>query len=146
MTAELSHKAFFNGFVQMAVPINSNDAEFAVVGGGTQERELNEMPLLYVDLSFGSWVYRDCCTGNGVAVIGEVHYTTSLDDPEIVTVDLGPGDGDFRYLRHDIINVTTGVTVVRNCWDATVAAVIPVTDNPDQFFDWEVAAQVNRRF
>lgn len=151
LTGELSHKTFFNGFVQFAIPTESNNVQNIFTDGAAAPEEFNgnikQLSLLYVDVSLGNWLYRDCCTGNGVAAIFEVHYTTALSRPNF----LGPdpeelGDSAFGYRRHDVLNGTIGLTAFYNKWDFTIASVIPGTERPDRFFNWEVASQINRRF
>lgn len=140
---EFSPKLFVQGFAQTALPVNPNDVEVGLAGGGRDDDSIDEVPLLYLDLSVGRWLYRDGF-GNGVAVLTEAHYTKSIGDETEFVFDPGPGSIEISYGEYEVLNVTTGVTAVYGCWDASLAYVHPVLD--DQFFDWAAVGQINRRF
>lgn len=133
---------FAQGFVQWAIPVNDNGALVSDGNVITYDGELSDLALLHVDASIGLWVFQNCC-GNGVALIGELHYTASLEDEEIVQV--APGV-DYVQDNIEFLNATAGVTAVLNCWDVTTAVVVPLREEPNRFFDWELAVNVNRRF
>lgn len=133
---------FTQGFVQLNVPLSDNPIT-ADDGSGAFERSVDDLLRVNIDVSVGYWLRHDCC-GNGLALIGELHYTRSLEDEEIV---LDPSDNVlFQQDEIEILNATAGVTMVHGCWDVTPAIVVPLLDDPDRFFDWEAAVYVNRRF
>jgi hypothetical protein len=132
---------FFTGFAQIAFPADHNTV-VSDDGSVIWHDEIDEQTLLYLDGSIGHWCHRDCC-GNGVAVLVEFHYTKSLDEDEVVSL---PGVGSYAVSEFELLHSTIGATIVHGCWDVTPAAVFPLLEAPDRFFDWEFTCQINRRF
>ena len=146
--SELSPNVFTQGFVQIGMPMNDSTARVDfLLDANRQFLEVRELRHLYIDLSLGAWLYRDQCTGNGIAMLGELHYTTALSNPESIAV-AGPNSQTvtFDYPRRDVLNATVGVTTHVNAWQTTFAYVAPVKDEEDRLFDGELVFQVNRRF
>ena len=145
---ELSPYVFAQGFVQVGMPMNDASVRVDFLQDNDQQfLEIRELRQLYIDVSLGAWLYRDECTGNGIAMLGELHYTTALSNPESINV-LGPNAQQvtFNYPRRDILNGTVGVTTFYNAWQSTLAYVAPITDEEDRLFEGELMLQVNRRF
>jgi hypothetical protein len=145
---------FMTGFLQVDVAANGNTIQFVdpATAGRTSLGKYNEQNLLFADLSVGYWLYRDSYAPRwtGLAVVGEVHYTTSLQDPDVVA---GAAGGTGAVItntsnRFDIVNGTIGVQALM--FDASslrVAGVFPMGSRQDQrMFDAELQVQFNRRF
>jgi hypothetical protein len=130
--------AFVNTFAQVAIPVNENSVLFD--DGTAVTGDFNESTLLYLDASVGYWLSQDCC-GNGIAAIAELHYTRALDDEAVVV-----GDAALATAEWENLNATMGAAVVNGCWSVAPALVLPLLDDPDRSFDWEIAVYVNRRF
>lgn len=145
--AEPTDRVFFHGFLQVDVPLNGD----RVVLGTTQLGKLNEQTLMYLDASMGYWLFRNpnssCITG--VAGVVEFHYTTTLQDADIVSGTDGVyflGAGNV-WNRLDIVNMTLGVhTQIGELSSLGVGAVLPLDDRPDRQFDAEVQILFNRKF
>jgi len=145
---------FMTGFLQVDVAANGNTIQFVdpITAARTPLGRFNEQNLLFVDLAVGYWLYRDSFAPRwtGLAVVGEVHYTTSLQDTDLVAGAIG-GTGAVitnPSNRFDVCNGTIGVQALM--FDASslrVAGVFPMGSRPDQrFFDAELQVQFNRRF
>jgi hypothetical protein len=132
---------FVQSFVQYSIPLNDNGIEI----GDTFTEEASELKMVYVDLSVGAWLCQDAC-GNGIAALGEIHYSTTVGDEALVAFSDAGVDTTFLVDNWKTLNATAGVAVVWNCWSVTPAIVLPLLEDPDRFFDWEATLQVNRRF
>lgn len=120
--------------------------------GGEREYfgRYQEQTFLYLDYSMGHWFYEDCC-GNALirraAVIGEIHYSTTLNDTD--TAGAGPS-GDIvtnPYNRIDVLNATAGLRFqLGEDYLLTAAAVAPLKGGENQLFDSEFALLLTRRF
>ncbi len=150
---------FVNAFAQVDVAANGNPVEFAGVGippGAGTFGVYDEQTLLHLDLSLGHWLVRDPCAPlvTGVAWLAEWHYTTALEDTDVVAgaraTAFPPGatlDLRNRVNRFDVVNFTTGVHVeVVHDTTLRVGGAFPLGGGVDRFFDAEVIAQLSRRF
>ncbi len=140
---------YLQSFMQLDVDANGN----MVVD--VQDRPagvLNEQTLLYIDISAGFWLYQNpqarCVTGITPTI--EFHYTTTLQDADIVRVPMQGGSAGLgnSFNRLDIVNATAGV----HFWIGprsvfTVAGGFPLGPSDEQRqFDAEIIAQFNRFF
>ncbi|HUG66324.1 MAG TPA: hypothetical protein VMM76_01155 [Pirellulaceae bacterium] len=148
LTATPDDNTFVHIFAQLDIPANGNRIEFVGLGGPTPLGILNDQTLLYLDASLGRWLYRDPCADylTGLAALVELHYTSTLNDTDIVG-----GLPDVAFLesanRRDILNLTFGLHgQLTSNTDVRVGAVFPLRNKPDRLFDSEVQVQVNRRF
>ncbi len=101
------------------------------------------------------WCTDSCCGGDcdtslirGVASIFELHYTTTMNDADIIAV---PGGSQFgnTYNRVDVLNLTAGTTfLIGKNSTLTGAITLPVNEIADgtHLFDHEFAIQFNRYF
>jgi hypothetical protein len=173
-------RTFINGFFQVEVPVNSADWQFrerdidlevqadttSLPGDELQFENaasgtIDDQILMQIDVGGGYWLYRNPCKRSlsGLAAILELHYTTTLDDADIVTVPetpirtgtqanpIGPLDpprlGNIAN-RLDILNVTVGTQMLfgENIAVA-VGYVAPLRDDFDRTFDGELNVQLN---
>jgi hypothetical protein len=90
----------------------------------------------------------------GLAGLVEVHYLTALEETDVVTgVHATPFtptatlDLRNRANRFDVVNLTTGLHA-ELARDTTLrlGGVLPLRDGDNRFFDFEVIAQLCRRF
>ena len=145
---------FINGFMQVDVATAGNRIEAGRVNGPSRILgTFNEQNLLFLDLGTGYWLHRDDTGTNpltSLATLLEFHYTTSLQDTDVVNATVFGRPINYRnnFNRFDIVNITTGVQA--RLWDNTsvrVAGVFPLGSRDDQrFFDSEVQVQINRQF
>ncbi len=146
---------FFNGFLQVDVAANGNEVTF-VSPGAQQTGRINEQTLMYLDGAAGYWWFQsDDNDGlTGVASVLEFHYTTTLNDVQAAqslgTQDpLNPaGIQISNGANHvDVVNMTLGLHTV--WWNNTfvrAAAVVPLRDGTNRFFDAEAQVSLIRRF
>jgi len=121
--------------------------------------ELKQQSLMRLNAGGGSWLYRNPCGCflTGLAALIEVHYTTTLEDADIIRgdvplflsqpplpVDLEVGN---RANRNDIVNLTLGSTAeIRKSTTLATGFVIPLREASDKPFDLEFNLQLNHRF
>lgn len=138
---------FFNGFLQFDTPTNGNNLRVvpAPGAGAPENRTLNDQTLLYLNTSFGYWLYHDADADffNGLAGLLEVHYATALNDPDIVSardkaLTFGTNTG-----RVDSVNMAFGLhaqlarsTIIRTAY------VTPLRDGNHRLFDGEITVAV----
>ena len=141
-----NERFFCEGFLQVDVATNGNRVVFASQDLGA----LSEQTLLYADLSVGYWLYRNphACLITGLASVVEYHYTTTLQDADIVSG--GDGSQVLRFgnmhNRLDVSNVTAGLHTELGQTTVRVAGVFPLNEDSDRFFDAEVQVSINRQF
>jgi hypothetical protein len=145
-------RLFYQGFVQCDVPLNGNRIDYTdSVDSGTIG-VLNEQNLLYVDFSAGYWLYRNCCAPwfTGLAAVAEVHYTTALQDADVVAkVGYPPPRLIFSNFanRVDVVNLTAGLHAeIARDTVCRVGGVFPLSRGDDRSFDGEVQVQLEHRF
>ncbi|HEY2413903.1 MAG TPA: hypothetical protein VGI40_16750 [Pirellulaceae bacterium] len=144
---------FMTGFLQYDAAANGNNIRFETPNGTpiTSLGKFNEQDILFVDLSLGYWIYRNpMARWSGLALISEMHYTTSMQNTDIVSAT-APGVGATvtnPSNRFDVMNGTFGFQVLMfDMSSLRVAGVFPMGSRMDQrFFDDEIQVQFNRRF
>jgi hypothetical protein len=85
-----------------------------------------------------------------VAVIGELHYTTAVQDADVLAKTLIGPLGNFLN-RFDVLNATLGVnTQVNDNLNVSVAGVVPLRSasnlGENRYFDAEVQVTVEHRY
>jgi hypothetical protein len=159
LLSQLGSNWFVNAFAQVDVATNGNSVSFQAAGdlpGAGTFGVYDEQTLLHLDLSMGRWIYRDPCAPlvTGLAGIVEWHYTTALEDTDVVTgaraTGIPPGATlDFRNRanRFDVLNLTAGIHAeIARDMTFRVGGAFPLRTGDDRFFDAEVIAQLSRRF
>lgn len=152
---------FFQSFVQADVDANGSPVQVQLLDGWLipvasapiEIGVLQSQTVMYMDMSVGRWLLRgpDSRLLAGIAGLVELHYTTTLQDADLVTLDydrFSPLEVGNRYNRVDVMNLSAGFHVqFRNGLDMRVAAVSPLrSSESDRSFDFEFGAQVNWRF
>jgi hypothetical protein len=111
---------------------------------------VREPTLLYLDATAGCWWYRNPSAEflTGLASVVEVHYTTTLENPDSTRVDFAPGFLDFGSTvgRRDTVNLTLGLNAEVHQNSAVRAGfVLPLNRKDDRFFDFEFMLALVRR-
>jgi hypothetical protein len=176
-------RLFGQAFLQYDIPLNDSaitysetvqqtpTAPLLMAGNGTLappftvRDHIHEQSLLHVDLGTGYWLYRDRQARwlTGFAPSTELHYTTTLQDADVVTL---PGDmtahlvpaqhrfvtnppppaptvGNLRN-RVDILDLTLGTTFeFASRTRLATAFAIPLRGADNRTFDWEFLLQLN---
>lgn len=149
---------FYQGFAQLDISANGNRIDYQSIGrsvivdSGTYGT-LNEQNLLYLDLSGGCWLYRNRCARGltGLASVLEFHYTTTLQDTDVIERAAFPVTDIIRFEnfanRVDIVNLTVGLHAeFANHMLCRVGGVFPLSSGDNRSFDSEVQAQMEWRF
>jgi len=140
------------GFLQVDVPTNGNDLQFSDASTATTTTNLLEQSLLYVDYSFSKLMYdsagnsRKSCRLRRLSGLAELHYTTTLEDSDVVQISTSFNNFQITSFgnRIDVVNLTLGVhSVLDNGTQLRLGTVSPITDGDDRFFDFEFQAQLN---
>jgi len=144
---------FWQSFLQIDVPLNGNFVDVSDPAYGSRDiGRLYDQTLLYFDLELGYWLHRNPGANfvTGLAAVIEFHYTSTLNDADILTgtdpfgtvYTLGNGVN-----RVDPMNLTLGLHAeLNNHTLCRVAAVVPLRTGDDRLFDAEVQVQLERRF
>lgn len=106
------------------------------------------------DAGLGYWLVEPLCPcSSGLAAVSELHYTTTLGDPDILTATgipagagtagtVGVNTGD---VIGDLLNLTVGLDWTRpNGFSIRSGLSVPVRDQ--RVYDTEVILQINRTF
>jgi hypothetical protein len=127
-------------------------------------RGIGEQTLMHVDAGFGYWLVRNTSARwiTGLAPSLELHYTTTLENAQIVTLPQDPNEhfvpgqafvldpapqvGNQRN-RVDILDLTIGNTFeIANRATVATGFIFPLKRNSDRTFDWEFQLQLNYYF
>ena len=148
-------KLFYQAFLQVDVPTNGNRIDYVdTIGTPTSGTfgTLNDQTLLYADLSVGYWLSRNPCADwvTGLAGVVELHYTTTLQDADILSPPAVSGRsfsfGNFSNCV-DVLDLTLGLHAeLGNQTLCRVAGVVPLRTGDDRLFNAEVQVQLERRF
>jgi hypothetical protein len=151
-------RLFAQGFAQVDVAANGNRIDYSerMLGNPTTSGQLgilNEQTLLYLDLSTGYWLYRNQCASRltGLAALVEFHYTTTLQDTDVVAVPILANQYDLTFSncrnRVDVMDVTVGVHAeFAHHTIGRVGAAFPMQTGDNRSFDSEIQAQIEQRF
>jgi hypothetical protein len=146
-----SERFFWEGFVQVDVATNPNRVDYQN-NRGPGTGELSEQNLLYLDLAGGYWLYRNPCGRHltGVAGMVELHYTTALQDSDVVAAPFPPfpslAFSNFAN-RVDVLDLTVGIhSELTKSALCRVGAVVPLRTGDDRSFDSELQVQLEWRF
>ncbi|MFM7071916.1 MAG: hypothetical protein ACKO38_09015 [Planctomycetota bacterium] len=141
---------FFQSYLQLDFATTGNriESDLPSFPQGT----LTEQNLFIVDFSAGRWLYREESDSGlrGVASVFELHYTTTLQDADIVrNTSLLVGSPRFGNVanRLDVLNATVGLHFqLTELSNLRVAGVVPLRGAYDQQFDAEIQVSFNRMF
>lgn len=146
---------FFNGFLQLDVPLSGNELRTSGIPGtvGT----LDDQVLLHVNAGAGYWFCRTAQRTwfTGLAGLLELHFTQTLDSTDSVAFGpLSPAligerrvELNNRRNHFTLLNLTAGIHVeITPDTLLRVAAVVPLMSEANRFFDFEPMVQLTRRF
>lgn len=147
LTMTPSENWFIQAFTQFDFAANGNE----VITNNQTAGRFTEQNLWHADATFGRWLARDLEARylDGIAGLVELHYTTTINDADIVPL----GQGGFtRFMtvpanRVDLLNLTAGLHFqLSELATLRVAAVAPLKTSPDRVFDSEIVVAFNRFF
>jgi hypothetical protein len=136
---------FFQGFAQLDLDLNGNPVRGDLMAMNLKPLGVvQDSALLFLDFSVGKWLYRepDSELVTGVASVLELHYTTSLQDADVLdAAGFLVGDSVKRF---NILDLTFGSSIqLANGLSLRPGVVVPIRRGSDQQFDYEVFLQLN---
>ena len=177
VTSVPTDRWYFNGFWQVDVPLNSSSWQYTerdvdLQGfnpflapepveqfSARQSGEIDDQVLMHLDIGGGYWHYRDPCAKylTGLASLLELHYTTTLNDADVVTVNSTPIRGSSLDSleakprignignRVDILDLSVGAhALIGSNMLLTTGYNMPLRDDEfDRTFDGEFSVILN---
>jgi hypothetical protein len=125
-------------------------------GAGTSpDGVIQDQTLLFLDASFGYWLFHDPYSDRvvtGIAPMLELHHSTTLTDSDSVDLNpiVGGSFGDENAIRNpdnrlDVLNLTGAVRLeLAGQSYLTFAGVMPLRTGAEKLFDVEFTAQFTR--
>ena len=139
---------FIHGFLQCDTPTNANSVQIrkpTAPVGQIENRKLTDQTLLFADVSFGYWLFRDPEANwlTGLAGLLELHYTTALNRADVTSDSTGLVSFGNNTGRFDVLNLTIGLhTELTRSTIIRAGYVTPLRDDDHRFFDNEVTIAV----
>ena len=132
---------FHQFFAQLDFDVNGNTVRHL----GT-EGTLQDQTYLFLDYSVGYWLFRNQCHRRiqSLAPMFEIHYSTTTQEQ-----DYGPFGNDLFVVdpTRSLLHLTGGLFLeLSRLTSLKVAAIAPVRDGSDKFFDAEFGLQLTRRY
>ena len=141
-------RLFIQSFAQLDIDTSGNTVRGDLMAMNLKQIGVIQDPtLLFLDVSFGYWLYDEPDAGclTGVAPIIELHYTTTLNEADLVQRD-GFTVGDLSR-NFNILNLTLGTHFeFHDRCSLRPGFVIPLRNGDDQQFDFEFFLQANMGF
>lgn len=151
-------------FLQLDVPLNSsrvdaNGTSFVnnqLASAFNLQGRVDQQVLLRTNLAAGKWLWqndRDRLV-NSMGLQGEMHYTTSLNDADVIgpipaVPNLGVGSAlgfGNTANRIDLLDTVIGVQSVLQRTLITNSFIVPIRSGSDRIYDFEYSLSVIRRF
>lgn len=146
MLHQPTERLFHQAFIQVDVPTNGD----RITSDGVSWGKLNDQTLMYIDWSIGYWLHRNPSGRflTAVAPIFELHYTTTLQDYDVVTATDGALFYHFTQFgnRIDPLNITAGLHIELGKTVVAVGGAFPLRGRANKMFDSELQIYVNRYF
>ena len=138
---------FVQAFAEVDFDANGNEVDIPANGFAgpplISAGRYYDQNLLYLDMSVGRWIYRNCPTHflTGIAPTLELHYTTTLQDTQSVAGVSNP------FNRVDVLDLTAGLHMQIGAMSTlTIAESVPLTQGGNRCYDNEFVVQFDRRF
>jgi hypothetical protein len=146
-----SRQSFLQGFMQVDVDANGNSVlinDNVAQSNLTQVGRLQDLTLLYLDVSSGYWIYRSRGRGlTGVAPLLEGHYNRSLNDADCVIDPSGRTRIQSPVQAYDNFNAVGALVFEFNRRSRLAFGYgVPIGNGSDRAFDNELRITFNRFF
>jgi hypothetical protein len=157
-----------NLFIQNGVPVGFYDYWTGATPGWPYPEpvrgELFSQTLMRTNLGGGYQLWEGAAPARGdrtgygrLMALGELHYTTTLEDANLTDVPLNVqasgGTAPLQEIqigninnRVDMLNAAVGASLQINLWMLNGGVIVPLRDCPDCGYDIEYNAQVQRLF
>ena len=150
-------------FLQLDVPLNQSRINASgnafvdnqPISAFNLQGRIDQQILIRANLAAGKWLWQNDRNRivNSFGFQGEMHYTSSLNDADIVgstAPNLANGSEFLRYgnfaNRIDLLNTLVGVQTIIRQTAITNGFVVPLRTGPDRMCDYEYSLFMNRRF
>ncbi len=128
---------------------------FVSGNGPGREGVIQDQTLMFLDASFGYWLFRDPYGDRlvtGIAPMIELHHSTTLQDSDLVNLDSAvggsvPADNAITnpFNRMDVLNLTGAIRLeIAGRSYLTFAGVMPLRTEEEKLFDAEFGVQYTR--
>ncbi|WP_146459625.1 hypothetical protein [Rubripirellula tenax] len=140
---------FVNVFSSLDVALNGNTFRRDQVARSA-DGKINDQTLLILSAGAGRWVWTTPGSTllDGVAIVSELHYTTTLQDSDSVADSFFIQNVSVSNLsnRSDHLNFTVGSHLAFGLSSLRFGYVQPLRGGDDRVFDSELSVQFNRVF
>jgi hypothetical protein len=138
-TESCDQRIFTQGIAQFDFDVTGNK----ITSGGALVGRLQDQSVVFVDLSLGTWLYRDPSATDitGVLALVEAHYAGTLDEDAVSVPLVVPA---FLTESRHIVDLTFALHVETRRFDVRTGLSFPVTD--DRSFDAEFGVQFSYWF
>ena len=160
----LNEDWFTQGFGQLDVPltplVGSINSQLSVPDFGFNPSPVSEsgnieiQKIMRLSLGVGRYLYR--ANGRQLALMSELHYTTTIEDAklsEVQVIDAIPPllpettvqIGNIAN-RTDVLDIVIGLPVSIGQWRFINGVVAPLRPAPDRGFSWEYNSMIGKQF
>ena len=150
-------------FLQLDVPLNPSRIDASgdtfvhnqPVSTFNLQGRIDQQVLIRANLAAGKWLWQNDRNRivNSFGLQGELHYTSSLNDADVVgspAPSFANGTEFVRYgnfaNRIDLLDTLVGVQTIIRQTAITNGFVVPLRSGPDRQYDFEYSLSMNRRF
>lgn len=150
-------------YLQLDVPLNPSRIDVSgdafvnnqPISTFNLQGRIDQQVLIRANFAAGKWLWQNDRNRffNSFGFQGEMHYTSSLNDADIVgstAPNLANGSKFLRYgnfdNRIDLLDTLVGVQTIIRQTAITNGFVVPLRTGPDRLYDFEYSLTMNRRF
>ena len=138
-------RCFWQAFLQFDIDANGNTVLADLSGGALPKIGVfNDATLMFIDLGTGYELYRDDYASllRRVTALAEVHYSSTLQDEDVVAGNGLTVGGFFR--RFDVVDLTLGASALLGQHTSVRPGIVmPLLTGKNRHFDYEATIQVN---
>lgn len=151
-------------FLQLDVPLNSSRVDASGTSFANNQLSsafnlqgrIDQQVLFRTNLAAGKWLWQNDRNRliNSMGIQGEMHYTTSLNDADVIgPIPAAPNLGVGSALgfsntanRIDLLDSVIGFQTVLQRTLITNSFIVPIRSGSDRIYDFEYSLSVIRRF
>jgi hypothetical protein len=142
-------RLFFQNWLEVSFDTNGNAVEANPnLTGLVPVGRLHDQTILQLDAQLGYWLIRNKCPDrflNGLAGFVELHYNTSVNGADSASAGAFAIGADSNHLHE--LNLSAGILAqVRDNLILSIGAVVPLENQPDRSFDYQVGIHASWLF